>query len=99
MKFESLSPVSAGLPTSNPSTDNVANSVETANDEATEIGTKLRDANFKLAEFERESAVLRSECQTLRSRLDESQQALKQKVYFIIKDGSLQQQMSNFRRF
>ena len=44
------------------------------------IGTKLRDANDKLAEFERESAILRSECQTLRSRLDDSQQALSEKV-------------------
>ena len=91
--------VSAGLPTSNPSTDNVANSVENADDEAITIGTKLRDANHKLAEREKESAVLRNECVALRSRLDESQQALKQKVYFIIKDVSFQQQMSNFRRF
>ena len=75
------SPVSAGLPTCNPNTDNVSNSVDNASDdEATAIGAKLREANDKLVECERESAVLRSECKNLRSRLDESQQILKQKV-------------------
>ena len=35
-----------------------------------------------MAECERESAVLRSECKALRSRLDESQLALEHKVKF-----------------
>ena len=75
-------PVSAGLPTCNPSTDSVASSVENENasDEATGIRVELREANEKLTERETESADLRSECKTLRSRLDDSQQALRQKV-------------------
>ena len=83
--------VSAGLPSSNPSTDNVVavtsngrspseNASARERCEASKISTELQEATEKLAKCEKETESLKNECRNLRARLDETQQVLREKV-------------------